>query len=144
KIDLTGGTVFGNGRGHFLFSLEAQHGEGIPDYAKARDWSSYGETAIANPAYGTGAGQSTSVPAFLHVHNGGPDPVIPGGIITSGPLKGIAFGPGGVPRNFVYGSITAGIVTAGGDWSYDKSFQNASIDPPLSRKNAFLRASYDV
>ena len=144
KIDLTGGTTFGNGRGHALFSIEAQHGDGIPDYAKARDWSSYGETAVANPAYGTGAGQSTSVPQFLHVHNGGPDQVIPGGIITAGPLKGIAFGPGGVPRNFNYGSITAGIVTAGGDWNYDKSFQNATIDPPLSRKNAFARVSYDV
>ncbi|MHB1204387.1 MAG: TonB-dependent receptor plug domain-containing protein [Rhodospirillaceae bacterium] len=144
KIDLTGGHAFGGGRGHFLWSIEAQHGDGIPDYAKARDWSSYGQTAIANPAYGTGAGQSTSVPRFLHVHNGGPDQVLPGGIITSGPLKGIIFGPGGTPRNFNYGSITAGIVTAGGDWATQKQYQNATIDPPLTRRNAYARLSYDV
>ncbi len=144
KIDLTGGHVFGGGRGHFLWSLEVQHGDGVPDYAKARDWSSYGQTAIANPAYGTGTGQSTSVPQFLHVYNGGPDQVLPGGIITSGPLKGIIFGPGGTPRNFNYGSITAGIVTAGGDWMTQKNYQNATIDPPLTRRNAFARLSYDV
>ena len=140
KVDLTGGHVFGDGRGHFLWSVEAQHGDGIPDYAKARDWSSYGQTAIANPAYTATNGQ----PAFLHVYNGGPDQVVPGGIITAGPLKGIIFGPGGTPRNFNYGSITAGIVTAGGDWATQKPYQNATIDPPLTRRNAFARVSYDL
>ena len=144
KIGLTGGHAFAGGRGHFLWSIEASHGDGIPDYAKARDWSSYGQTAIANPAYGTGTGQSTSVPQYLHVYNGGPVQVLPGGIITAGPLKGIIFGPGGTPRNFNYGSITAGIVTAGGDWQTQKQYQNATIDPPQTRRNAFLRASYDV
>ena len=30
-----------------------------------------------------------------------------GGIIVSGPLKGIAFGPGGTPYNFVYGDLVS-------------------------------------
>lgn len=144
KIDISGGTAFADDRGHFLFNVEMHNMDGIPVYSAARDWASFGWSAVINPAYGTGAGQSTSVPRYLYGPNTGQAMQIAGGIITGGPLKGITFGPGGVPRMFNYGSISSGQVTRGGDWAQYKQYQTGPVDPVQRRKNAFLRLSYDM
>jgi iron complex outermembrane receptor protein len=148
KIDISGGTGFAGDRGHVIFNVEMHNMDGIPVYSAARDWASFGWTTVVNPAYGTPTAAaptlSTAVPRFLFGPNTGPIAEVAGGIITGGALKGVTFGPGGVPRMFNYGSITSGIVTRGGDWAAQKQYQTGPIDPVQRRKNAFARASYDL
>ena len=140
KASLAGGVSFGDGRGHALFSAEYARNKGIPKYSDARDWAAYGWAAVLNPTYSATNGQ----PQYLFGPNTGDAQIVAGGIIVSGPLKGVAFSEGGKVRQFQYGSITSGILTRGGDWAVDKQWNDAVIDPPTNRKNAFVRVSYDV
>ena len=67
-----------------------------------------------------------------------------GGIITAGPLQGTAFGPGGTPFQFNYGSIVSGTYMQGGDWQTTDTEQNNSLDSQLNRQSVFSRASYNL
>jgi len=138
------GTLFASGRGHLLFSAEYGRVAGVFP-AKARDWSYDAVKIITNPDYGTGAGQSRSVPQYIVRHNVGNVLNAPGGIITSGPLKGITFGPGGAPFMLKYGSLLSGQWSVGGDWKYiDPSAYSNSVDDRIARHNMFTRVAYDV
>src|SRR5690606_35438405 len=89
---LTYGSPFANGRGHILASVEHSHNDGIKGTG-GRPWSELPAAVMVNPAYGTGAGKSTSVPQYLVARNIGLSAGTPGGIITTSPLRGIYFGP---------------------------------------------------
>jgi len=142
KVSLSAGFPFAGGRGHVLLSGEVNDKKGIMD--NPREWAKSGVGVITNPAYGTGPGQSTSVPERL-VRYDTSTWYTKGGIIDRGPLKGIAFGDGGVPYMFNFGPLTSGIMTAGGDWrSTLVRAETISLDPTAKRKNAFFRASYDL
>src|SRR5581483_6087808 len=67
-----------------------------------------------------------------------------GGIITAGPLKGIAFGPNGTPYQFNYGSLTVDPWTVGGNWQANQDDQGGTLDDQETRQGVFTRASYDV
>ncbi|MCA0202176.1 MAG: TonB-dependent receptor plug domain-containing protein, partial [Proteobacteria bacterium] len=144
KVSLTGGTPFASGRGHALLSTEITHKDGIFDLSK-RDWNSTGYGTIQNPAYGTGAGQSTSVPERLVLTSVGGAQWAQGGLITGGPLKGIAFGPGTVPYNYTYGDLVAGQNMRGGEWraSEQRQYRGNSIDSRQNFRSIFGRASYE-
>jgi outer membrane receptor protein involved in Fe transport len=145
KVSLTAGTPFANDRGHFIISGSAQYQDGV--LTGGRAWNETGLQIITNPAYGTNAalGQSTSVPQRLLLSQVSLSNATAGGIIVSGPLKGIAFGPGGQPYNFNYGSIVSGSAMSGGDWR-TTSLHTAgqSIEPAGGQHNLFLRTSYQI
>jgi iron complex outermembrane receptor protein len=145
KVALTSGTDFANGRGHLLLSGEIVGKDGILT-SGSRAWNKAGWGVILNPAYGTGAGQSTSVPQRLLLDRVSQDNAAPGGIITSGALKGIAFGPGGTPFQFNYGPVAGATDMQGGDWLYtvQRDFRGNSIDDQEARQSVFARASYQV
>ena len=143
-MNVAGGTGFANDRGHFLISAEAGHTDGIR--VNDRAWNLQGWELITNPAYGTGTGQSRTVPERLlanHVSTIYPA----GGIIVSGPLKGITFGPGGVPRQFVYGDIVSGSDMTNGEWQA-ATIRGTGLANGLTsvdtNQNFFTRASYQV
>ena len=142
KVSMTAGVPFANDRGHALLSAEAVRSDGI--LVDTRAWNQQGAAIVLNPAYGTGPGQSTSVPQQLVVNHGGIEQATPGSIITSGPLKGIYFGPGGVPAQYNYGTATSSIWNIGGDWASTQQTQNQSLDSPTTRQSLFTRAAYDV
>jgi outer membrane receptor protein involved in Fe transport len=142
KVSLTGGTGFAADRGHFLISGNMSYSQGVrnnPRPWNARDWQ-----IITNPAYGTGAGQSTSVPAFISRPNASLAVAMPGGLITSGPLKGIYFGPGGTPIKFNYGTLSGSTMMWGGDWQAARIDYINDLDIGLTRQTFFTRASYDL
>jgi len=142
KIALTAGFPFAGDRGHIVISGEINNKAGILD--SPRDWNQGHAGIITNPAYGTGSGQSTSVPERLVRDDVGLW-YTKGGIIDRGPLKGIAFGQSGVPYMFNFGAITSGIYTAGGDYAQTEvRTDSKSLDPTARRKNAFLHVGYDV
>jgi len=139
KVNLTLGTKFAGGRGHILLAGQVAYNDGISGVP--RPWANVGNEKLlfSNPAYAAGNGQ----PQFLVRNNAGFATVTPGGIITAGPLRGTYFGPGGTPAAYNYGPIVSGNFMQGGQVTSD--LQNAGdLDPRLSRKNVFFRASYDL
>ncbi len=141
---LSAGLPFASGRGHLLLSGEIANNYGI--HGAPRDWAKQGWHIINNPAYGTAAGQTRTVPQRLVVDKASMISMTPGGIITAGPLKGIAFGPGGTPYNFQYGPVVLNPwMAGGGEWQANNlAADGADLDPEDYRHNFFTRASYDV
>ncbi len=144
KIAAAAGTPLADGRGHFL--LSADYGYQAHMNGNTRDWNQAGYMQVANPAYGSNAaaGQSLTNPQNLLRFQSGLWAANPGGVIFSGPLKGITFGAGGVPYNFRFGSITTNSFTVGGDW--DKATEQGanSLSAGIIDKHLYSHASYDV
>ncbi len=144
KVALTGGTPFSGGRGHLLVSSEITHKDGIFDTSN-RDWMTTGYGTMQNPAYGTGAGQTRDVPERLVLERIGGAQWAQGGLITAGPLKGVAFGPGTVPYTYAYGDLVSGLNMRGGEWqgSEQRLTKGNSIDSRQNFRAIFGRASYE-
>ena len=139
------GTGFAEDRGHFIFSAEATHEDGVA--VNDRPWNLQGWQYMTNPAYGTGAGQSRSVPERILVNQVSVDNGIAGGIITNTALKGTAFGVGGTPYQFNYGSIVRDPDMSGGDWR-SATIRGTDLANGLTSReetqNAFTRASFKL
>ncbi|MHB1207948.1 MAG: TonB-dependent receptor domain-containing protein, partial [Rhodospirillaceae bacterium] len=141
KISLTGGTGFAGDRGHFIVSAEDSYVDGIRGLP--RPWYT-GVKTLINPAYGSGAGQSTSVPQLLIRQGTGFSNATPGFIVSAGPLKGVYFGPGGVPAQFNYGSLVNDPFVVGGDWQYADFGKTGDLDMRITHKSVFSRVSYQL
>ncbi|MFN3522369.1 MAG: TonB-dependent receptor plug domain-containing protein [Phenylobacterium sp.] len=137
KFNLTAGGPFAGGKGHALFSAEKVMQDGIHYYS--RDWNKTGHFAIRNP--NTAAGQ----PYYIVADNVGLSAYTPGGLITSGPLKGTYFGVNGAVGQLAYGA-TSGQWMVGGDWEYTSSVMNGSnsLSPDEDRESYFGRVSYEL
>ena len=141
KVDLTGGFGFAEGRGHVLLSGEHMFSDGTGGTDGGRQWNRQGWVQFVNPTYTSTNGQ----PQYLFLPQGSANNVAPGGLIVSGPLKGTAFGPGGVPYPFQYGSINGTTTMAGGgDWRTASTSQYGDLDPAQLNQNLFGRLSYDL
>ncbi|MFN3352852.1 MAG: TonB-dependent receptor domain-containing protein, partial [Brevundimonas sp.] len=140
NIQLTAGTKFAGDRGHFLISGEIQHSDGITGIGD-RKWYNYSKLFI-NPAYN--ATTNNTVPQLIVAPGSGFATATPGGIITSGPLRGTYFGPGGTPAQFNYGSIVSGNFMQGGDYRYADFGLSGDLDARLSRQGIFSRLGFDV
>jgi len=146
RLSLTAGMPFAGGRGHFLLSGTYVKNNGVLTNEK-RSWlADHNWNQINNPAYSATNGQ----PFFLILDQVGSSRYTPGGLIASGPLRGIDFGPGGSTRMFNYGPINDGNKMSGGDWMETKNTTNfvvgptVSINPRVKRQNIFSRVSFDL
>ncbi len=142
NVQLTYGSKFAGDRGHLLVNGEIASNDGIRSIGD-RDWYSYRKLFV-NPAYAVTNGVGNGQPQLIVADNAGFATATPGGIITSGPLRGTYFGPGGVPTQFNYGSIVSGNITVGGDARYADFGRSGDLDPRLHRQSAFGRLGYDV
>lgn len=142
KGSATAGTDFAGGRGHVEAYGEYFHLDGIT--GRARSWDQYGDQIVSNPAYGTGAGQSSSVPALLVRPSVGLADAAPGGLITAGQLRGTTFGAGGVPFQLQYGTLVPGGQMIGGDWDYTRIDNVTNLDIRQRAYRAYGRASYEL
>jgi outer membrane receptor protein involved in Fe transport len=138
KVALTGGFGLAEDRGHFLFSGQASHADGIN--VNTRPWAQLGWHTILNPEYT----RTNGLPSYISLPNVGLAQAAYGGIIVSGPLKGITFGPGGVPYNFDYGSGVSGNYVVGGDWKATNTDRNTGLAAPVTTQGLFARLSYDL
>ncbi len=140
KVTLTAGTGFANDRGHLLLSGEKAHDDGIlvPD----REWNRTGTSYLTNPAYTATNGQ----PQLIRRSQTGLAVATLGGQIAAGPLKGIAFGPGGTPYNVVFGPLISTPMMQGGSWesATHKHIFGTALIPRQERENVFSYASYDL
>lgn len=138
KVALTGGTGFANDRGHVLLSVEGFRNDGI--LFNDRPWNKKGWKVMNNPNYTATNGQ----PERLVLPQVAQNTITPGGIITAGPLRGIAFGPGGAPYNFDYGPLSLDPWMQGGEWQANDISDYTTLQPRQDRRNAFGRISYDI
>lgn len=144
KIDLTAGAPFAGGRGHVLFSAEHNDAAEIGHAYSRPNVEEDTPQWVINPAYGTGAGQSTGVPQYIALHQVGLATATPGGLITAGPLKGTMFLEGGKTATFNYGSIVSNQYMQGGDWKYSRINGELPLNISISRQTVFSRVSYDI
>lgn len=158
-FQVAGGTGFANGRGHIVASFEYSY-----------------EAGIGTGTYGTGCVQAAgrcwySAPAILPLSVAKTPPGLPEytfatntedyqetkyGIITRGPLQGLAFNADGTTYHFNYGAgqtpnhDATGTVTncaspfcVGGDTTNNFG-GGATLVGSLVRGNVYTRASYDI
>ena len=146
KVQMAGGTAFSNGRGHFLVSGEISKRLGILGENSSallpnkREWMNGIDGVLTNPAR---TATNPSAPQYIVRPNVAAAAATYGGIITSGPLKGTAFGPGGTPYQFNYGSV-AGVYMSGGDYQQSDVTSAYTLDPKHTHQTIFTRAGYDI
>lgn len=140
QVRVSGGFDFAGGRGHILLSGEESFNEGIKGDG-GREWNRTGAQILTNnPAYTA----TNGVPQTLNGRQVGQSGGTPGGIVLSGPLKGLAFGEGGVPFQFNYGSVATATQNMGGDWYYTDRRAYTDQMAQEHRQNLFFRGSYDI
>ena len=142
KVGAAGGTTFAGGRGHVV--LAADYGYQQDMDGNQRDWNQQGFFYFSNPAYGSGAGQSLTNPQLIIRKNVGLWSSNAGGVIASGPLKGIAFGPGGQPYNYNFGDLTSGSYNVGGGWQTATMQGQNSLSAGVIDKHLFTNVSYEI
>ena len=141
RIELSGGFGFADNRGHVLISGEHLHNHGIKGDG-GRAWNSEGWYQIVNPLYN--ATSNNTVPQNIFVNHVSVGVLAPGGLITSGPLKGTAFGPGGVPFKYNYGPLFSNPYMQGGDWQVSAFHNYNDLDARVTTDSLFSRVSYDI
>ncbi len=145
KVQLTAGTDFSDGRGHLMVSGEYFTQDGV--HSIDRDWNNSGYFQIDNPAYTATNGQ----PARLVTSGIGSSNFSPGGLITSGPLRGTYFGvidPAtgrATTGNLAYGDVS-GQWMVGGDYQLTSEghASSNSLANDEDRLSLFGRASYEL
>jgi outer membrane receptor protein involved in Fe transport len=131
RLSLTGGEALFGGRGHLVAAVNAYDNGGISNYVE-RDWFQ-SCARMVNPAppldYVVACGVVAS--GFAR-----------GGLITSGPLRGVQFEPGGQPAPFVFGELASAQTMIGGSGEdYGRYYQPL---PAAERINAAVRLTYDL
>ena len=137
RLSLAAGTAFADGRGHLMAGV---------DYVKigeigtqlTRDWGRRDVGLITNAAFAT-----NGLPNFIISPNVHSAITTPGGLIVSGPLKGIAFGPGGTTYNYALGQVF-GSTMIGGDGINQNENLLALLGTPIESVNGLVSAKFDV
>lgn len=150
KASLAFGTPFAGGRGHVLISGEAADRAGI--LHARRDWNNDGWYQINNPAYEVVNGVGNGEPERLIANNAALSLATYGGLITANPgtpttanmLRGIAFGPGGVPYQFAYGDQVKDPWMIGGQWEANQFNDRQALNAAEERQGVFTRVSYGI
>lgn len=132
ELSLTFGRDLGD-HSHLTFSGELYRARGIQGYA-SRDWFRSWST-ITNP--------DPAGPAEITVPDVRATGYTYGGLITSGPLAGTQFLPGGVPAPFVRGAHYTGVTQSGGD-GVDPAADLVWLMPDQTRMNGFMKFSTEV
>ena len=140
KIDLSTGFGFADDRGHILLSGEHLFNAGIQGNAN-RPWAHVEAQQLTNPAYTATNGLPQQIWA---TSNAAIATMTPGGVVASGPLKGTAFGAGGTPFQFKFGSVYSNPYMVGGDTAISNLRQYSDLDATSDNSNLFTRVSYDI
>jgi iron complex outermembrane receptor protein len=137
RLSLAGGTSFGGGRGHIMAGFDYVRIGGIGTQL-TRDWGRRDVGLITNPNFAT-----NGLPNFIISPNVHSAITTPGGLIVSGPLKGIAFGPNGTSLNYNSGQVF-GSTMIGGDGATQNENLLALLGTPTESINGLASARFDV
>lgn len=136
---LAGGTDLFGGRAHLIGALEYDENKGSGrcyDYS----WCAREFFTVANAGYATNGLPANIIAENVHVSS-----ISPGGLINSGPLKGIAFNSDGRPTQFQYGSLVNSLYMVGGDGEGgNPAISTGQLQRPYKRLNSFAHLDYDL
>lgn len=138
KASLSLGSLFAGGRGHVLLSGEYYQGDGVRN--QPRPWAAQHYFTVTNPAGTAGGG-----PQYLSAWNVVPSQLAPGGIVTTGPAKGVYFGTGGAYGFLNYGT-QANPFMIGGDQVTTclNSCGTTDLMPAEQRWSTYTRVSFEL
>lgn len=139
-ISLATGADFSEGRGHIVVGADFSENHGVSTLY-SRGW---GRQQPCLLSFGSAAARG-DLPAQGYANNCTYSQQSDGGVINSGPLKGIAFGAGGAPYNFNYGQVYSNLMFGGGTNPEPDAnpFGNWNIRAPNRRINALVKLSYE-
>jgi len=130
KESLAYGFDFGDGRGHFEIAGEATTNSGVLRQSD-RPWSARGWGDVQTPQYSLDPVPNARLSIASY-----------GGLILTGPLAGMQFGPGGTLQPFEYGTNVGSLMMQGGDGA--TLSPNVPLELPQDRQNVFSRISYRI
>jgi iron complex outermembrane recepter protein len=137
SIGLQWGTSFAGGKGHFIVGGDTTRNYGVGTIY-SRDWGRDEPGLLVLPS-----SRPAGLPANIIASHVELISNTPGGIVTSGPLRGTAFAPGGIPYAFNYGSL-AGASTYIGTGNYgDTAFYTTNLRQEFKRNTLLARAEYE-
>ncbi len=136
----TYGTDFFGGRLHIVLGgeLTGLYGASSSLAALNRDWATAEPGLVTLPTT-----RPAGLPANYFSNHVEFDSYTQGGLISSGPLKNIAFGADGTPYNFQLGSIV-GSTNMVGTTNFGQSTGNHQLEVPFFRLATLARAEYDI
>jgi outer membrane receptor protein involved in Fe transport len=144
NLSLAYGTPYAGGRGHFMIAGEIGHNDGISGLP--RPWNDLNAAFMVNPAWHPTT--NPSVPQYIVGRGFGLYLATPGGLISSGPLKGTYFGPGGtVECCFRFGTaspVQTNNIMLGGDWQYSRIDNGLDMSTRVDRYVSYLRTDFDL
>jgi outer membrane receptor protein involved in Fe transport len=140
-LSLAGGTDFAGGRGHIVIGGEYDNNKGVGD-CYSRSWcaEAYNTIPVVGPARA-----ANDLPAQVILPH-----TIPvatwGGVITSGPLRGVAFAPNGSIYQHDFGTFYgAGIFQSGGGEDPENAFYNGFLlVAPVKRYSLMAHGTYQL
>ena len=138
-ISLAAGTTFNGGRGRIVVGGDWSDNKGMGtiysrDYGREQ-WGlvNFGPLATRGNLPAQGLAQNVT-------RSGQTD----GSIIISGPLRGTAFGAGGVPFQLQYGQVYSDLMIGGTNGPDASPFGRWLMASPSRRYNGLARVTYDV
>jgi iron complex outermembrane receptor protein len=134
---LASGFTFGGDRGRFVAGFDYLKIEGVGTQI-TRDWGRKEVGLITNPNFAT-----NGLPNFIIAEDVRSAITTPGGLIVSGPLRGIAFGPNGTTYQYNFGQVF-GSTMIGGSGQYDNENVLALLGTPLESLNGMAKLEYDI
>lgn len=138
STSLAWGTRFAGGRGHFVIAGEYTDSEGMAT-CETRRWCQDNWALILNPNYAPGNGEYRQIITNEARLSSGTF----GGLITTGPMRGTYFLPGGVSAPFQYGTHVGTTHMIGGTDDGWTGKQREGVSPII--RNAFYgAATFDV
>jgi outer membrane receptor protein involved in Fe transport len=137
RVSLAAGTRFGGGRGSILAGFDYVRIGGIGTQL-TRSWGRRDVGLITNSAFA-----ANGLPNFIISPNVHSAITAPGGLVTAGPLRGIAFGPGGSTFNYDFGQVFGSTMIGGAGANQNENLL-ALLGTPTSDFNALVSATYDL
>ncbi|HTM96880.1 MAG TPA: TonB-dependent receptor [Croceibacterium sp.] len=136
-FNLAFGTSFLGGRGHVIVGVDYSKNDGVGPI-RNRDWGRRQSYLVSN-----GLARPAGVPAQSFYDDVTYSRQTNGGIIFSGPLAGTAFGPGGTPYAFDYGTVYTSLMV-GGENPNGHPNTNAPLLTPTGRRAGLIRAELEL
>jgi outer membrane receptor protein involved in Fe transport len=137
RVSAAAGTSFAGGRGKINFGIDwLKVGEIGPQ--TTRDWGRRDVGLITNPNFAT-----NGLPQFIISENVHSANTTPGGLIVSGPLRGIQFTPNGGFATYGFGQVFGSAMIGGGGVNQNENLL-ANLGVPVESVNALLSGSYEL
>ena len=137
RASLAGGLTFAGGKGRLVAGVDYLD-IGFIGSQLTRDWGRKEVGLVTNGQFA-----ANGLPNFIIAENVHSANTTPGGLIVSGPLRGIAFGPGGTTYNYNFGQVF-GSTMIGGSGQFDNENILAYLGTPTTSINGLAKLEYEL